>query len=427
MRVNLKSQVQLSDAVERTEDKIHNQEFLDLARQRPEDFTRNRKMPFPRLVLFMLNMLKASIQTCLDRFFELIGQEDVHMTEQSFSEARQKIRWEAFHELFKTIVDYVYECHYETWHGYRVSAIDGTKIQLPDEQKLRECFGTAGQGNSAATAQASALYDVYNNMLVDAQIAPMSTGERKLALRHIDALCNLASFDKECVVFDRGYASYDLIETLKNCKISFLMRVKKGFNKSIDQLEEGDHSNIVLRKEGNVDIYLRVLKFTLSSGEEETLITDIADKRMGIKAFKALYFKRWPIETKYDEIKNKLEVENFSGRTENAIMQDFYITMYLSNMLAIACWDAQDDLDNEINSKDNKYRYHVNANHAIGTLKDRLILAILEPNPLSRRIKVHRILMLIGKHPVPTRPDRSLPRNPSPRKAKFRHNRKSNC
>ena len=413
-------------AIEICKEKINNLEFLNFARKRPEDFTRKRKMPFDQLIFFMLNMVKCSTQTCLDRFFELIGQEHIHMKQQSFSEARQKIKWEAFRELLETIVETIYTGFYETWHGYRVSAIDGSKTQLPDEQKLRDYFGTVGKGNTAATAQASILYDVYNNVVMDAHMEPIATGERKLALLHIDALRGMPSFGKECIIFDRGYASFEFIETLISHEIHFVMRVKRGFNKSIDQLDQGDHS-FTLQKNGHRDISLRVIKFNLPSGEEEILITDISDKRMGVKAFKKLYFRRWPVETKYDEVKNKLAMENFSGRTVTAVKQDFFITMFMSNIISIACWEVQVDVDKEQEGKDNKYTYHVNVSHAIGTLKDRFILAMLEPNRNIRDKKVERILLLLKERVVPKRPDRSLPRNPSPRKAKFRHNRKLNC
>ena len=96
-------------------------------------------------------------------------------------------------------------------------------------------------------------------------------------------------------------------------------------------------------------------------------------------------------------------------------------------MAAIACWDAQQQVDGTKNNKDNKYNYHVNVNHAIGTLRDRFIMAVLEPDPLIRENKINRILALLAACAVPTRPDRSIPRNPSPRRAKFRHNKKSNC
>jgi len=413
-------------AMDTNRERIFSLAFLDLARKLPQYFTRKRKMSFTCLVLFMLNMVKTSIQVALDRFFEDIGQEETHMSQQAFSKARDKLRWEAFRWLFNEGVNDIYEHHYDTWHGYRVTGFDGSKLQIPDDQELRDYYGTMGSARVAATAQASALYDVYNNVLIDVQLEPLKTDERTLALRHIAVLRKLPSFGKELAIGDRGYASFGLIEAFKDSSISFLLRVKRGFNVDIDQLGEGDNS-AVLRKNGHEDICVRVIKFTLPSGELETLITDIADKRMGIKAFKELYFKRWPIETKYDEIKNKLQVENFSGRTVNAIMQDFYISMHMSNIAAIARWEAQAEVDEERSQKENKYDYHVNANLVIGTLKDRFIMAMLEENPRVRRKMVGRILYLLKFDAEPTRPDRSIPRNPSPRKAKFRHNRKSNC
>jgi len=426
MKNRKRKRITLTDAEETSREMVNSQGFLNTARQRPQDFSRNKKMPFVQLVMFMLNMIKSTIQNALDNYFEGTKQCDVFMKQQSFSEARQKIKWQAFRDLFKAIVNLIYTGYYETWHGYRVSAIDGSKTQIPDDQYLREYFGTMGNTNAAATGQASALYDVLNNVLIDVQLEPLKIDERTLALRHIDELCNLPSFGKELLLGDRGYASFLMFETMKDRSISFVFRVKRGFNKSIDQLEAGDHI-VWLRKQGHQDIQVRVLKFYLPSGELETLITDIMDKRMGINAFKKLYFKRWPIETKYDEIKNKLEVENFSGRTLNAIMQDFFITMYMSNIAAIACWEAQIDADDDRELKDNKYTYHINVNHAIGSLKDRFIQAMLEPNPRIRRKMINRILLLLKEAVVPKRPDRSVPRNPSPRIAKFRHNRKSNC
>jgi len=418
--------ITLEEMNEHSREMINSEEYLKKSRKQDTDFTRKRKMPFTKLIAFMLNMIKSSIQTCLDKFFENLSDFETHMTQQSFSEARQKIKWEAFQDLFKMTVQKIYSHGYEKWHGYRVSAIDGSKAQLPDEEKLREHFGTLGKNEQAATGQASALYDVYNNVIMDAQLEPMATDERTLAMQHIEELCKMESFDKECVIYDRGYASFEMVETMIERNIHFVMRVKKGFNKEIDALSRGDHY-VVLRKRGHQDIRVRVLKFVLPSGEIEMLITDIFDKRMGVKAFKKLYFKRWPIETKYDEIKNKLEVENFSGLTVEAVKQDFFITMYMSNIAAVASWEAQETIDEIHESKDNKYDYHVNTNHAIGTLKDRFILALLEDNPLLRSKKIDRILNLMTKHYVPTRPDRSLPRKKSVRSAKFRHNRKSNC
>ena len=182
----------------------------------------------------------------------------------------------------------------------------------------------------------------------------------------------------------------------------------------------------MLSKKGFEGIPVRVIKFTFLSGKAETLITDIDDNSLDTQDFKELYFNA-VAETKYDEIKNKLETENFSGRTVDAIKQNFFISMYLSNVMVVARWEAQVDVDVAREDKDNKYSYHVNANHAIGTFKDRFIMAVLDPNRQRRNKKIKRILFLMTENPFPTRPDRSLSRNTSPLNAKFRHNSKSNC
>jgi hypothetical protein len=86
-----------------------------------------------------------------------------------------------------------------------------------------------------------------------------------------------------------------------------------------------------------------------------------------------LYFYRWPVETKFDVVKNKLELENFSGRTEDAVLQDFWACMHLANIAAIAKDEANDLVKEQHAGKDNKYVYIPNLNQLIGSLKDAYI------------------------------------------------------
>jgi hypothetical protein len=116
---------------------------------------------------------------------------------------------------------------------------------------------------------------------------------------------------------------------------------------------------------------------------------------MGIKGFKELCFMRWPVKTKYDEVKNKLEIENFSGHSVLAIEQDFYITMYMVNIPA-ATWEAQEQVASERDKKDNRHQYQVNVNHEIGVLKDHFILALLEDNEEEHSKQVRKILLLLA-------------------------------
>jgi hypothetical protein len=307
-----------------------------------------------------------------------------------------------------------------------VHATDGSKLSLPDDKPLRDYFGTSGAGNKSPTAQGSLLYDILNDHVVDARIEPMATDERTLAWMHIKQLEGLESFEewRELILFDRGYPSYELIKGLMEKKIHYVMRVREKFSREIDGLPCGDR--LIELTHGEERMPVRVIKFRLKSGEIETLITDIRDGHYEVKTFKALYFKRWPIETKYAEIKNKLEIENFSGRLVDNIRQDFYAAMVLTNLAGDFYVEAQEEVEKGQKGKGNKYRYQVNVNHEIGVLKDRLIETLLEDDDKKRGEKFDEIIKLLEKRLIPIRPNRSLPRT-LPRKAKFHHNHKSNC
>ncbi len=48
--------------------------------------------------------------------------------------------------------------------------------------------------------------------------------------------------------------------------------------------------------------------------------------------FRELYSLRWEIESKYRELKNCLEIENFNSLKPTCIKKEFYIEMFLYNL-----------------------------------------------------------------------------------------------
>ena len=136
---------------------------------------------------------------------------------------------------------------------------------------------------------------------------------------------------------------------------------------------------------------------------------------------------RWPIEIKFDIVKNKIQLENFTGRTVEAISQDFYTCMYLTNMVSFFKSEADDEIREQRKDKNNKYEYKANTNEIVGAFKDRFIFAVLETSPSERKKLVDRIFDEIKQSVIPIRPGRSLPRPAAPRKMKFYHNMKNNA
>jgi hypothetical protein len=394
------------------------------SKKRKQDFSRNRKMPFKKLMWFMLSMVKESSQNALERFFPKL-KEAVHMSQQAFSLARQKVRWEAFLELFQASVRGSYNEAVKDWRGYLVMAIDSSHIALPPDAALREYYGATGHALSAATARASLLYDIENDIIVDAKLEPLQADERSLAKGHLEGLTGRGlNFGgrKLLVIFDRGYPSKDLITYLQDKGIRYVMRVQKGFNARLDRM--GGGSEVIKLSDG---MQTRGLVFQLKGGEREALITNLAQGEVEDTAFPELYYKRWPIETKYNQLKQKFELENFSGRLVDNIKQDFYAMVTVANMLSSGLREANRKVGLGRTKKERRYEYRANVNHAVGVLKDRLIGILITDDSLTRDYLYRELVAEIRRRIVPIRPNREVARKEYLRKPHFRHNHKSNC
>ena len=100
-------------------------------------------------------------------------------------------------------------------------------------------------------------------------------------------------------------------------------------------------------------LHLRLIRVELDTGEIEVLITSLIDKqKYPQKIFKDLYHKRWPVETDYSFMKQRLEIGNFSGTTALSVYQDFHAKIVAKNLTVILASPAQEVVEHD--SKDNK-------------------------------------------------------------------------
>jgi hypothetical protein len=207
-------------------------------------------------------------------------------------------------------------------------------------------------------------------------------------------------------IYDRGYPATSLIEEHEANKTKYLMRVSTSFFKEVNEAKENDQIVQVHGKE----LKIRVIKIVLDTGEIETLITNVYDE-ISYEEFKALYFKRWEIEVKYSQLKGKLQLENFTSETELGITQDFYASMYLINMAALAKQAANYDLDIKNSGKNLEYKYKANTNILIGKLKDNLVLMIVIDDVKKREEIFDYIMRKLMQNATQIRNDRHNLRN----------------
>lgn len=310
--------------IDKTHKIMNSEYFCDTFKLTVESFTRARNMGFKGIIGMCLNFIKKALQLEIDNYMELTDSKiEKPITKQAFSKARQNISPDAFDYLFQMTVETVFEENeIKRYKGYRIFAVDGTELQIPKTKETVKFF-TQDRGSTSPRAIVSMLCDV----LSDANIKDTTVDERSLAMEHLEYFKTYHR-KKDIVIFDRGYPSKKLIKYLDENKISYLMRMQKSFSKEIDNTDKEDFS---------IDINtckVRVIKVVLDSGETEVLITNLSKTALAHTEFKDLYRLRWNIETKYNTLKNMLEVETFSGKTVVSILQDFYATMYLSYLVS---------------------------------------------------------------------------------------------
>jgi hypothetical protein len=112
------------------------------------------------------------------------------VTKSAFFQARKQLSYKAFIELNRQIIDTTYKSydHLKTWRGFRLCAVDGSSIRLPNTPDIAERFGVhKGRKEQANCTMgiASIFYDVLNDLVIDSCIHPSGYSERACALEHV--------------------------------------------------------------------------------------------------------------------------------------------------------------------------------------------------------------------------------------------------
>jgi Transposase DDE domain len=188
------------------------------------------------------------------------------------------------------------------------------------------------------------------------------------------------------------YLSLNKKDFLFRCSFSTFAEVKKTFysgkEDAIIRLYPNKENKVQIneiKKRFSFDIKdvyidVRLVVVTLNTGEKGLLITSLLDQNKYSKEdFEHLYGLRWRIEENYKWHKVAFELENFSGHTELAIEQEFFSLVLTANMASLLIQEAQDEIKEEAKTKSLKHNYKINKRIAAATIRERLLIAILDP------------------------------------------------
>lgn len=416
--------------VNHLKNKLTSEGFLKRHRQKPKDFSRQRILTFCTVILFLVNMVKRALQDELDEYFKVLGAGQVAervVSKSAFSQARKKLKHTAFIELNQSQVAYYYE-HFapERWQGWRLLAVDGALCDIPDTPLLREHFGFWGSrhGSGWVKGRQSQLFDVLNQITVDAYLGPKSEGEREMLTRH---LAQIRAND--LLLLDRGYPAFWLFAAILEHDGHFCARVKANYNKQTGQfLQSGALEQLIsltptrqarsicqTKQLSTEPLTLRLIRVDLSDTEVEVLITSLLETEIYPHSiFADLYNHRWPIEEDYKLILSRFELENWTGLSKEAIYQDFYATIFTKNLATILALPAQQTVDQQTVSR--KYRYQLNMTNLVSKLKDTVVYLFTD-HPLPSLLNSWWSLIIQTIEPV--RPNRSFPRNKRVHRRRF--------
>ena len=332
-------------------------------RLRAQDFSRECLLTFPVLVMLLLQKSLKSLQV---RLHELVRQmmpatERRDLSAGAVTHARAKLSAGVFVELNRAaVLPSVYglqnQSLMERWCGHRVLAVDSSVVRLPRSQAVAQKYGwmecaTEQAAERYPMGRMSVLYDVLNQVALDATLAGWKTAEEEMAhgqLSYVEA--------GDVLLTDRGYTSYLWILDVLARGGHFVSRCSGSSFAAGQTLLRQDRAGVSVlaslkvtkkvkgqcRKRGwPLEVKVRFVTVRLSTGVLEVLVTSLLDEQLYPSAELAkLYWKRWGQETFFNRLKARMDLENCSGTSLEAVEQDFAATVLLSNVESVVIGPA---------------------------------------------------------------------------------------
>lgn len=388
-----------------------------------KDFSRNRKLPFKKVVYTILSMAGKSLSNELMEYF---GLNSNIPTVSAFVQQRNKINCSAFEILFNKFNSLCSE--QKLFKGYRLLAVDGSDLHTPTNKNEQDSYyaGTNGQ-KPYNLLHLNAMYDLMTNCYVDALI------QGSLSANEYKAFCTMVDRDTTAYptiyIADRGYESYNNIAHIQEKGQYFLIRIKdstkNGIASAID-LPRDDEFDISLnlnltRKQTNAakadntlkylphnvnfdylpshckygaplkpyTIHCRFVRVKISEDTYELLLTNLKPEDFSPSDLKQLYFMRWGIETSFRHLKYTLGLLFFHSKKTEYIIQEIFAKLIMYNFAELIISHIV------IKQKKRKHNYKVNFSISIHICRN-FLLKNISPLDVEARISSHILPVRIG-------------------------------
>ena len=292
---------------------------------------RERKLPAHVLVMLIIfmsiysdyNTSDVFAAMCSTLFPEMLPDRRFDVGEVAISQARQRLGDEVLKKLFLAVcrpmtTNRTQGAWYRQW---RIMAVDGSDVDLPDEAKIREKYPKHSNDKSDypfPQLKYAALQEIGSRAYTSVAIGNDLDSEMSLAARVENDL-----EPDMLVIADRYYVGVDNIKRVNDRGAACLFRARGNLKlKPVKRLKDGSYTAVLKKSKSKESVLVRVIEYTVrfkgrKSCETIRLVTNILDPDMAPAAeLASLYSSRWNIETGFREIKSTLRMKQKTLRSK---------------------------------------------------------------------------------------------------------------
>ena len=394
------------------------------------DFTRSGKMGADTLISFLVSCGSSSTRIELLDFF---GLQTDSPSASAFNQQRAKLRPEALEAVFHRFNSALQN---GAGTGFRLLAADGSTFTFFSRPSFASQDYFVSEGHSAKgfySMHLNALYDLDKHTYPAALIQPVHQKDEFRAFCDMVDRLDTPLGTRDIFIGDRGCCSYNNMAHVMEKGQYFLFRTKdihsKGlvgnfgfpdsdsFDITVNVTLVRSHKKSIPVKEGfyrryvdanasfdyvsygsldTYDLPLRIVRFPVSDGSFECIVTNLPPDEFPPERIKFLYSARWAIESSFRKLKYTIGLSSFHAYKPEYIKQEIWAKLIAYNMT-----EALVSLT-VIKHGQTKHEYKVNFSMAAHICRVFLRPAT-EKDPID-------VMSLLRKELIPIRKERQYPR-----------------
>ncbi len=242
------------------------------------------------------------------------------------------------------------------WKGVHVYGTDGFELAVPRTKQILK----AGYRGRRVKTESGDKGETYYPHMYTVQTYDLLSKTTKAISVLIDnhepmgALENLKHLEQRSLtLYDRGFCTNKkLMKAHFEYKNYFFIRFKSGGSIPV-AVKEFIHSNkkrdsFLYEGDPKQRIYLYKIKNKKQNAEH---IYGTNFRGISLPEAEALYRMRWEVENSFRDQVNTLPIEQWHSKTENGLLQELYVRLWIINFARIEQFKAEKSAENPLNPK----------------------------------------------------------------------------